>query len=192
MAQHLHIHGCYLSDGFGCAVHLTRPLWIILIRFPASRTFGVIKGCLMLWNKMMKTSPLKMQQNWDKSRVLTGVLIMLCFSWSRCKIIIYAIICLLIYWAKSNTGPIFSTVFFSWCSKQDKIVQWYHLEIFFSVSWRLYVKGVSSSLTLTPAMLIPPSGWSGFAQERVNHLRDSFALNIMKQSRGPGTFSSIC
>lgn len=41
-AQHWHISG-YLSDGFGCVVHLARPLWIMLIRFPGSQIFKVTR-----------------------------------------------------------------------------------------------------------------------------------------------------
>lgn len=54
----------------------------------------------------------------------------------------------------------------------------------------LHVKGVFSSLILTPALLVLPWGCYRLAPERVNHWRDSFALNIMKPFRWNGTFSS--
>lgn len=48
----------------------------------------------------------------------------------------------------------------------------------------------SYPLTLSPALLACPCEAAGCSPgEGVNHLRDSFALNMMKPSRGPGTFS---
>ena len=48
---------------------------------------------------------------------------------------------------------------------------------------------VFPSLLLT-SLACSPRGCSGLPREGVNHLCDSFALNIVKSSRGPGTFSS--
>lgn len=138
MAQHWHISGCYLSDGLGRVVYLARPLWSMLISFPASRIFKVTR--LAPWYEMNRYKDFMVHKAEPSAT---------CCWWSFC--------CITVSW---NLG----------CRSNQ--ASWKHLE-----------------LTVTVTTCFPLWFYRNLVQEGVNHLHDSFALNIMKPFRGSGTFS---